>query len=38
MYTASKLQQLLVLEAEHGPSPGTVPALTAVLYYLNKVF
>ena len=35
---ASKLQRLLVLESEHGPLPGTRPALTDVLHYLNKVY
>ena len=34
---ASKLQRLLVLEAEHGPTPGTSPALTDVLNYLENV-
>ena len=37
MHTASKLQRLLVLESEHGPLPGTSPALADVLHYLNKV-
>ena len=31
--TASKLQHLLVLESEHGPLPGTIPALADVLHY-----
>jgi len=34
---ASKLQHLLVLESEHGPLPGTTPALTDVLNYLENV-
>ena len=36
-YTASKLQQLLLLEAEHGALPGTSPALTDVISYLGQV-
>ena len=33
----SKLQSLLVLEAEHGPLPGTTPAVTDVINYLENV-
>ena len=33
----SKLQRLLVLEAEHGPLPGTTPAVTDVINYLENV-
>ena len=33
----SNFQRLLVLEAEHGPLPGTTPALTDVLNYLENV-
>ena len=33
----SKFQRLLVLEAEHGPLPGTTPALTDVIDYLENV-
>ena len=35
--TVSKFQRLLVLEAEHGPLPGTTPALTDVIDYLENV-
>ena len=34
---ASKLQRLVVLEAEHGPLPGTTPAITDILNYLENV-
>jgi len=34
---ASKLQHLLDLEVQHGPLPGTTPAITDVLNYLENV-
>ena len=33
----SKFQRLLVLEVQHGPLPGTTPALTDVIDYLENV-
>ena len=36
-YTASKLRQLLTLEAEYGSLPEYTPALSDVINYLNKV-
>ena len=37
MSTANKLKWMLALEAEHGPLPGTSPALKDVLDYLKMV-
>jgi len=34
----SKFQSLLVLEAEHGPLPGTTPAIKDFINYLENVY